>query len=42
MALKSKPAAKAKSASLFSKSASKGSKYVYTWGAKRADGDGSM
>ena len=42
MAVKSKPAAKAKSASLASKSASKGPKYVYTWGAGRADGDGSM
>ena len=42
MALKSKPAAKAKSASLFRKSASKGTKYVFTWGAGRADGDGSM
>ncbi|MFM8617785.1 MAG: pyruvate, phosphate dikinase [Opitutaceae bacterium] len=34
-----KPAAKAKSSA---KSASKGPKYVYTWGAGRADGDGSM
>jgi hypothetical protein len=42
MAVKSKPAAKAKSASLVSKTASKGPKYVYTWGAGRADGDGSM
>ena len=42
MAVKSKPVAKAKSASLSSKSASKGTKYVYTWGAGRADGDGSM
>ena len=45
MAAKSKakkPAAKAKSASPAKKSASKGTKYVYTWGAGRADGDGSM
>src|SRR5688572_6550475 len=42
MAAKSKPAAKAKSASSARKSASKGTKYVYTWGAGRADGDGSM
>ena len=42
MAVKNKPAAKAKSASPVSKSASKGTKYVYTWGAGRADGDGSM
>src|SRR5688572_10645942 len=42
MAAKSKPAAKAKSASSASKSAFKGTKYVYTWGAGRADGDGSM
>jgi pyruvate,orthophosphate dikinase len=44
MAVKSKakkPAAKAK-ASPAKKSASKGTKYVYTWGAGRADGDGSM
>ena len=34
-----KPAAKAKSSA---KSASKAPKYVYTWGAGRADGDGSM
>ncbi|WP_414659915.1 pyruvate, phosphate dikinase [Horticoccus sp. 23ND18S-11] len=44
MAVKSKakkPAAKAK-ASPATKSAAKGTKYVYTWGAGRADGDGSM
>ena len=44
MAAKSKakkPAAKAK-ASPAKNSASKGTKYVYTWGAGRADGDGSM
>ncbi|PAW65194.1 MAG: pyruvate, phosphate dikinase [Opitutia bacterium Tous-C1TDCM] len=43
MAVKSKakqPAAKAKSSA--SKSAAKATKYVYTWGAGRADGDGSM
>ncbi|MES2693399.1 MAG: PEP/pyruvate-binding domain-containing protein, partial [Verrucomicrobiota bacterium] len=43
MAVKSKakkPAAKAQSSA--SKSASKGTKYVYTWGAGRADGNGSM
>jgi pyruvate,orthophosphate dikinase len=45
MAVKSKatqPAAKAKSASPASKTASRGTKYVYTWGNGRADGDGSM
>src|SRR5688500_14064631 len=42
MAVKTKPAAKAKSASQVSKSSSKGPKYVYTWGAARADGNGSM
>src|SRR6478672_8310543 len=44
MAVKSKakkPAAKAK-ASPANSTASKGTKYVYTWGAGRADGDGSM
>ena len=35
-----KPAAKAKSSA--AKSASKAPKYVYTWGAGRADGNGSM
>jgi pyruvate,orthophosphate dikinase len=35
-----KPAAKAKSSA--AKSASKAPKYIYTWGAGRADGDGSM
>src|SRR6186713_1532681 len=43
MAAKSKkPAAKGKASSPAKKSASKGTKYVYTWGAGRADGDGSM
>jgi len=44
MAAKStaKKPAKAKAASPAKKSASKGTKYVYTWGAGRADGDGSM
>jgi pyruvate,orthophosphate dikinase len=38
-----KPAAKARSASPGNKiSASKATKYVYVWGAGRADGDGSM
>src|SRR6185369_9768191 len=36
-----KPAAKAKP-SAQKKSAAKGPKYVYTWGAGRADGNGSM
>ncbi len=43
MAVKSsakKPAPKAKASS--AKSASKGTKYVYTWGNGKADGDGSM
>ena len=39
---KAKKPAKAKAASPAKKSASKGTKYVYTWGAGRADGDGSM
>jgi pyruvate, orthophosphate dikinase len=46
MAVKSKakkPAAKTKSSAPAKKSsASKGPKYVYTWGAAKADGDGSM
>src|SRR6186713_1091950 len=43
MAAKSKkPAAKGKASSPAKKSASKGTKYVYTWGAGKADGDGSM
>jgi pyruvate, orthophosphate dikinase len=41
MAVKSKKPA-AKPASGKSKSAAKGPKYVYTWGAGKADGDGSM
>ena len=39
---KAKKPAKAKAASPAKKSASKGTQYVYTWGAGRADGDGSM
>src|SRR3954462_8348686 len=42
---KSKKASKSKSAARKTPRAlskSKGSKYVYTWGAGRADGDGSM
>ncbi len=46
MAVKSKakqPAAKSKSSAPVKKtSAAKGPKYVYTWGAGKADGDGSM
>jgi pyruvate,orthophosphate dikinase len=45
MAVKSKakkPAAKSKSAPAKKSSAAKATKYVYTWGAGRADGDGSM
>ncbi len=37
-----KPAAKASASAPKKSSASKGPKYVYTWGAGKADGDGSM
>ena len=37
-----KPASKKPAAKAAKKSASKGAKYVYTWGAGKADGNGSM